>query len=149
MPLIEKFEVARGPIAKLKLPPANIAPHLKTAKRDRFVVLPVIPNAFKCTEGSGMLGEVCFCPSICMRAFDPIVPVVRSGLRRHNNQRGHCYGHHVTEAFSLGPALAFHIDKRSFSSDFCGSTLGVLTVAVMTNCKTRQRNDSPIKSNGM
>jgi hypothetical protein len=27
--------------------------------------------------------------------------------------------------------------------------LAALTVAVMTNCKTPQRNDSPIKSNGM
>ena len=38
---------------------ANIPLHLKTAKRNRFVALPVMPNAFKCTEGSGTLGEVC------------------------------------------------------------------------------------------
>src|SRR5215471_18886802 len=29
---------------------ANIALHLKTAKSNGFVVLPVVPNAFKCTE---------------------------------------------------------------------------------------------------
>src|SRR6516225_3108514 len=58
------------PHRKAVAAPANIALHLKTAKRDRFVVLPVIPNAFKCTEASGMLGEVFLCPSVYERAFD-------------------------------------------------------------------------------
>ena len=53
------------PHRKAVAAPANIALHFKTAKRDRFVVLPVIPNAFKCTEGPGMLGEVCLCSSVC------------------------------------------------------------------------------------
>src|SRR5207237_8737038 len=69
---------------------------------NRFIVLPIIPNAFKCTEGAGMLREICRCPSVCLRAFDPIVPEVRKGLRRqHDEQRGHSYGQHVTEALSL------------------------------------------------
>jgi len=53
-----------------------------------------------------MLGEVCLCPSVCRAA-----PVAVNGPRRHNEQRGHCYGHHVSEAFSLricGHASTFH-----------------------------------------
>ena len=43
----------RGPVAAL----ANVALHLETAKRNGFVVLPVVPDAFECTVGYGVLGE--------------------------------------------------------------------------------------------
>src|SRR6516165_7616101 len=55
---------------------ANIALHLKTAERDPFIALPVMPNAFKCTEGSGTPGEVCLCRSVCKRICDRTVPIV-------------------------------------------------------------------------
>src|SRR5262245_20399834 len=68
---------------------ANTALHLKTAKRNRFVALPVMPNAFKSTERSGTLGEVCLCRSVCKHVFDRTVPIVVNGLCRQNGQSGH------------------------------------------------------------
>ena len=86
---------------------AKIALYLKTAKRNRFVVIPVIPNTFKCTEASGMRGEVRLGPCVCMRGvFDPFVPKVVSGLRPCNEQRDYSNGYYAIEAFSLGPAYS-------------------------------------------
>src|SRR5437762_5527864 len=67
-----------------------------------------MPNTLHHTEGSRMLGE----PRACMSAFKRSNPVVVDGLRRHNEQRGHWYGHQVTEAF-LGSALALHVSWLS------------------------------------
>src|SRR5215470_316889 len=88
---------------------ANIALHLETAERDPFIALPVMPNACKCAEGSGTLGEVCLCRSVCKRVCDRTDLIVVNGLSRQNEQRGHKYGHNATEAYSLGTPVAFQI----------------------------------------
>jgi hypothetical protein len=66
---------------------ANIPPHLKTAKRNRFVFLPIMPNTLHQTEGFRRLGEV------RRRASERSIPVVVDGHRRPNEQHGHWYGH--------------------------------------------------------
>jgi hypothetical protein len=93
---------------------ANVPLHLKTTKRNRLVFLPVMPNTLHQTEGFRRFGEVCGWSRVY--ALEQSIPersirVVVDVFRHHNEQHGHRYGHHVTEALSLGLILSLHVSR--------------------------------------